>query len=159
MRVNFMIRGVSLVIIYLTFVHATVFAADTKEYTFIHGKTELKNPYDVRDPFKRRIPEKKSLARAKERSKGIYNNSTESIDTSHVENIQIVGIMIGKERRALAKAINGKDTFILKEGMKIGTDGAEVKVILPGGVVLAEKIKNVYDQEEYIETVLPISGN
>jgi type IV pilus assembly protein PilP len=65
--------------------------------------------------------------------------------------------MIGKERRALAKVAGGTDTFIIKEGMKLGQNGAEVKAILPGGIVLVEKIVNVYDQEEYLETVLPVS--
>jgi type IV pilus assembly protein PilP len=134
-------------------------SSEIKEYHFIHGKTEIKNPYDVRDPFKRRSPEKKGLSRTKERSKGIFNNSSESIENNYAGNIQIIGVMIGKERRAMAKSINGKETFVIKEGMKIGTNGAEVKAILPGGVVLAEKIMNVYDQEEYLETVLPIAGN
>jgi len=47
--------------------------------------------------------------------------------------------------------------IILKEGMKIGDDGAELKAILPGGIILVEKIVNVYGQEEYLETVIPIS--
>jgi type IV pilus assembly protein PilP len=51
----------------------------------------------------------------------------------------------------------GKDVIILKEGMKIGQDEAELKAILPGGIVLVEKIVNVYGQEEFLETVIPIS--
>ena len=51
-----------------------------------------------------------------------------------------------------------KDTFIIKEGMSLGLDNAIVKAIMPGGVVLVEKIKNVYDQFEYLETLLPISN-
>jgi type IV pilus assembly protein PilP len=68
----------------------------------------------------------------------------------------------GKERRAMAKlasnGVVGSDVFYLKEGMKIGPNSAEVKAILPGGVVLVEKIRNVYDQDEYLETVLPLSN-
>ena len=41
--------------------------------------------------------------------------------------------------------------------MKIGEDGAELKAILPGGIIVVEKIVNVYGQEEYLETVIPIS--
>ena len=42
--------------------------------------------------------------------------------------------------------------------MKISHGEAEVKAILPGGVVIVEKIKNIYDQDEYLETILPISN-
>jgi hypothetical protein len=34
----------------------------------------------------------------------------------------------------------------------------DVKAILPGGIILVEKIRNVYDQDEYLETVLPVSS-
>lgn len=63
----------------------------------------------------------------------------------------------------MAKIDQGKggassDIYILKEGMKVGVDDAEVKAILPGGIVVVEKIVNVYDQQEYIETVIPVSA-
>ena len=62
----------------------------------------------------------------------------------------------------MAKIANGKtllpEVFYIKEGMKLGSSGAEVKAILPGGIVLVEKIRNVYDQDEYLETVIPISN-
>ncbi len=51
----------------------------------------------------------------------------------------------------------GRSIVILREGAKIGEDGAELKAIMPGGVILVEKIINVYGQEEYLETVIPIS--
>ena len=41
--------------------------------------------------------------------------------------------------------------------MKIGRDKIEVKAILPGGMILVEKITNIYGDDEYIETVIPIS--
>ena len=50
-----------------------------------------------------------------------------------------------------------KIVVILREGMKIGADQAELKAILPGGIILVEKITNVYGEEEYLETVIPIS--
>ena len=55
--------------------------------------------------------------------------------------------------------ISGASTqvIIIKEGSKLGPDNAEVKAILPGGIILVEKIVNVYGQEEYLETVVPIS--
>ena len=57
----------------------------------------------------------------------------------------------------MVKNGDGGPIIILKEGMKIGEDGAELKAILPGGIILVEKIVNVYGQEEYLETVIPIS--
>jgi type IV pilus assembly protein PilP len=132
---------------------------DSGEYTFIRSKTYIKNPYELRDPFKKRLKAKKGMMRSKDRAKGIFDNSSESIETKNTDTIKIIGVMIGKDRRAMATTVGGKETFIIKEGMKIGENGAEVKAILPGGVVLAEKIRNVYDQEEYLETVLPVSDN
>ena len=41
--------------------------------------------------------------------------------------------------------------------MRLGRDNAEIKAILPGGIVVVEKIRNVYNQEEYLETIIPIS--
>jgi type IV pilus assembly protein PilP len=40
--------------------------------------------------------------------------------------------------------------------MVLGNNNAEIRAILPGGVVLVEKLINVYDQEEYLETILPL---
>lgn len=138
----------------------TAKAADEKnEYNFLHGTTQIKNPYEMRDPFNRKISPKKKLGKNKDRAKGIFDNTTDSIEGKSTDSIKIVGVMIGKERRAMAKTISGDQTFIIKEGMKIGPKGAEVKAILPGGVVLVEKVLNVYDQEEYLETVLPLAGN
>ena len=45
----------------------------------------------------------------------------------------------------------------MREGMKLGLNNAEIKAILPGGIVLVEKIRNVYDEDEYLETILPVS--
>ena len=142
-----------------------IFAADDEggptPITFFKGKTTLKNPLDLRDPFKRKSNRKKSniiSSGAKARISGIYTNVSDSIESKPVELIKIIGIITGKERRAMARIANGKDIFFIKEGMKIGPNQAEVKAILPGGVVLVEKIRNVYDQDEYLETVLPIAG-
>ena len=67
------------------------------------------------------------------------------------------GFYVGENRRAIAQTIGNEGSFLLKEGMKLGRNGAEVKAILPGGVVIVEKIVNIYDQEEYLETIIPIS--
>lgn len=124
------------------------------------GKTLVKNPLDLRDPFKRKINKKKSSLR-KGISDGYFTNIIGSIESKPIESIRIVGIMIGAERRAMAKVQGDTDnnTYYLKEGMRVGPNGAEVKAILPGGVVLVEKIRNVYDQDEYLETVIPVSND
>lgn len=130
-------------------------------------KTTIQNPLGLRDPFKRMITGKR-----KKQIKTIGNSSFKdgtftnipTIDTTSLDRIRIVGIMLGKERRALAKIASGqegqgqlsKETFILKEGMTLGQDGAILKAIFPGGIVVVEKIKNVYDQDEYLESILPL---
>ncbi|MDC1173807.1 hypothetical protein OAT67_00295 [Bacteriovoracaceae bacterium] len=118
----------------------------------------------MRDPFKRKDLKLKN----DKRSYGGYlqNNSYSNLPTINrvkLESIRVIGILLGKDRRAMAKTISamGKlsdDTFILKEGMRLGENNAEIRAIVPGGVVLVEKITNVYDQDEYIETVIPVSN-
>jgi type IV pilus assembly protein PilP len=41
--------------------------------------------------------------------------------------------------------------------MKLGENQAELKAILPGGIVVVEKLKDVYDKDEFIETLIPVS--
>lgn len=133
-------------------------------FKLFKSKTYLKNPLDLRDPFKRRINKKRgSHSSNRTYESGIYSNQGDKIEDKPIESIRIVGIMIGKERRAMAKISQGgrslgDEVYFIKEGMKIGPNGAEVKAILPGGIVLVEKIRNVYDQDEYLETVIPVSN-
>lgn len=126
---------------------------------FFKDKTKLDNPFELRDPFK--APSFKSDNKTQRSGfyisgKGTYSNIEES-KIENIQDIRVVGVLIGKERRALVTSGEGKQVIILKEGMKIGQDEAELKAILPGGIVLVEKIINVYGQEEYLETVIPIS--
>ena len=135
------------------------------QYNLFKSKTYVKNPLDLRDPFKRRINKKKTNQnRAKERLNGIYSNVNNSLDSRPIESLHVVGVVIGAERRAMVKVVSedkaiADNIFYIKEGMKIGENGAEVKAILPGGIVLVEKIRNVYDQDEYLETVIPVSND
>ncbi len=136
------------------------------EYQFFKGnKTFIKNPFKLRDPFKRKISKTKLEVEKKKTSffTGVLDNEP-SLDEFQIEQIRVVGVLLGKDRRAIAKVVVGEDklsqeTYILREGMTIGVDRAEVRAILPGGIVLVEKIRNVYDKDEYLETVLPISGH
>ncbi len=129
---------------------------------FFGDKTKIENPFNLRDPFK--APMNKSEGKTKGRGfilsgKGQYSNIGEtSLEQISVGMIKVVGVLIGKERRALVNlGKENKQVIILKEGMKIGPESAELKAILPGGIVLVEKIVNVYGEEEYLETVIPIS--
>lgn len=136
--------------------------AKKNEITFFQdAKTSIRDPFNLRDPFRR----KREIIKGRKKKYGKLVDDSFSnlptIDGLKLADIRIVGILLGKTRRAIAKSI-GKDqktqTFIIKEGMKIGENQAEVKAILPGGVVLVERIVSVYDQDEYLETILPISS-
>lgn len=129
---------------------------------FFNNKTKIDNPFNLRDPFK--APGTKTEGKKQGRGfyisgKGQYSNiSDTNLNELTLANLKVVGVLIGKERRALVNngAAEAK-VIILKEGMKIGPEQAELKAILPGGIVLVEKIVNVYGEEEYLETVIPIS--
>jgi hypothetical protein len=126
---------------------------------FFRDKTKIEKPFELRDPF--RAPVTKA-EKAKEKSgyfvsgSGQYSNIKEN-SVKKIEDIKVVGVLIGRERRAMVSTGENSPIIILKEGMKIGDEGAELKAILPGGIILVEKIVNVYGQEEYLETVIPIS--
>ena len=153
--------------ILVTLIVLLPFLAHSQENTknlqnLFREKTKIENPFQLRDPFK--PPTGKSEGKKRGRGfevsgKGNYSNIAEAaLDQLSPSKLRLVGVLIGKERRALVNAGgDAKRLIILKEGMKIGTEGAEVKAILPGGLVLVEKIVNVYGEEEYLETVIPIS--
>lgn len=160
-----------IIFLFLAFTSISLAVAQAQEedrqYTLFKSKTYVKNPLDLRDPFKRKIIKKKNdLMSKKNHLDGVYDNTNSSIENKPVESIKIVGIIIGPQRRAMAQIIGETagaggevPTYYIKEGMKIGENGAEVKAILPGGIVLVEKIRNVYDQDEYLETVIPVSND
>ena len=138
-----------------------------REYTFFKGeKTTIKNPFELRDPFKeemmKRATKKKPSVSGAISEGNLFSNVPTIESVSSLDKIRLVGVLLGKERRALVRVgvgKEGKDIIILKEGMKVGVDNIELKAILPGGVVFVEKIRNVYDQDEYLETVIPVSGD
>jgi type IV pilus assembly protein PilP len=125
------------------------------------GQTKIKKPFELRDPFQAPKFKSESNKRTKQRSSGILENVPVLEQEFNLDSIVIVGILIGKERRVLVKVkqgkTEGKEVYTLREGDKFGRNGAEIKAILPGGVILVEKITNVYGEAEFIETVVPIS--
>lgn len=144
------------------FVGSNLFAADKvdKLEDFFKDKSELQNPFGLRDPFK--APFSGPVTKEEGKGKGIilgneFSNIT-TIGTTPLNKIKIVGTIVGENRKAIAQVEgDAKGSFFLTEGMKLGTEQAELKAILPAGVVLVEKITNVYGQEEYLETIIPIS--
>lgn len=128
----------------------------------LKDKTKIENPFNLRDPFKA-PPVKSSKGKLgyEDLGQGRYTNIPDpKLDQVSINQIKLVGVLIGKERRAMINLggdKGGKKIIILKEGMKIGPDQAELKAILPGGIVIVEKMINVYGEEEFLETVIPIS--
>lgn len=141
---------------------------------FDADEDQVREALKLRDPFKRpaiaRSGRKTTLA---DGPKTNFTQNVPSIEGVPLRAIRIVGILLGEERRAIAKIVEGvtddasmmdmenaklgEDSYLLREGMKIGENNAEIKAILPGGIVLVEKIRNVYDQDEYLETIIPIT--
>lgn len=139
-------------------------------------QTSIVNPFDMRDPFKRNLPKRSRLKKnvGNRFFNGQMYTNIDSIEGIPLEQIRVVGVLLGNNRRAIVKIVDpdmearleadpsadvtrDARTFVVKEGMKLGVDGAEVRAILPGGIVLVEKIRNVYDQDEYLETIIPVS--
>ena len=126
------------------------------------NSTTIKNPLEMRDPFKRQRVKigKRSKSYGGFLQDNKYSNLP-SINDFPIPQIRVVGVLLGNNRRAIARVLIGdklsNETYIIKEGMKIGENDAVVRAIVPGGIVLVEKIRNVYDQDEYIETIIPVS--
>lgn len=154
-----------LTLILLAIFSTAAAVADSKSLkNFFDNKTKIDNPFNLRDPFKAPQGRKDTTQTKKDgyikSGQGSYTNIQQTPpEQISVADLRVVGVLIGKERRALiSMGGEGKsDVIILKEGMKIGQEEAELKAILPGGIVLVEKIVNVYGEEEYLETVVPIS--
>lgn len=151
---------------------STLFAADDMTPVF-KTSTHIKNPLELRDPFKRKLNKLKKKVRVSAFDGLSMSRDEELLQNVTLEQIRVVGVIVGPERRAIVKidpqgaegstqesessAPDSRPTIFVKEGARIGADDAEVKAILPGGIVIVNKIKNVYDQDEYLETVIPIT--
>lgn len=143
-----------IILILLVTLPTSVFAQKEIE-KFLNDKTKIENPLNLRDPF--RAPVIKSVKERK--GDQVTQDPEEVLQNVAINDIRVQGVLIGKERRAIIKiSTNEKQVpVIIKEGYRIGPDRVEVKAILPGGIILVEKMINVYGQEEYLETVIPIS--
>ncbi len=135
-------------------------AASQKLEDLFQGKTAIQNPFQLRDPFK--VPQlsggNDEGNLAKKFLSGNEFSNQPTIGNTPLSQIKIVGTLIGSTRKAIAQIDGNKSKNIfLEEGMKLGTEQAELKAILPAGIVLVEKLVNVYGQEEYLETIIPIS--
>jgi hypothetical protein len=136
-----------------------LFAQNKQMKESFQNLTNIENPFELRDPFRAPLMKTNKTdndSQASLTQNGVFTNIS-SIGEIDPKTIKIVGVLVGRDRRAMAKVNGNDDVVILREGMKIGADQAELKAILPGGIILVEKITNVYGEEEYLETVIPIS--
>jgi Tfp pilus assembly protein PilP len=122
-------------------------------------KTTIEDPFGLRDPF--RAPMIRSDRRQGRSDKAVIRDGAftniNPVNVGNLDSLRVVGVMVGKERRALVKVDGREEVMVLREGMRIGNDNAELKAIHPGGIIMVEKLVNVYGEEEYLETVIPIS--
>lgn len=128
--------------------------ADLKE--IFENQTDIPKPFELRDPFQ--VPRFKSAEKVKreKNASGKFEENVQKLESEvDINKIEIVGVLIGKDRRVMIKS-EGK-VYTLKEGEPLGVNGPEIKAILAGGIILVEQIVNIYDEPEYIETVIPIS--
>jgi Tfp pilus assembly protein PilP len=124
---------------------------------FFKGKTKIKDITNLRDPFSSALSSRGQTRSDLKKERKIRTNFTNitSPEVYGLADLKVVGVVLGKEKRAIAKV--GTDIMTLKEGDVFGKNGVELKAILPGGVVFIEKILNIYGEEEYLETVIPIT--
>lgn len=125
------------------------------------GKTKISDPFSLRDPFKKPLPVVEVDTAKSGSTSQSFSASKESVDLTrlNIKDLKLVGIIYGKERLALIKAGDSPGSIVLKEGMKIGPDQIELKAVFPSGVVFVEKIINAYDEEEYVELIIPYVKN
>lgn len=119
--------------------------------------SEIEDPFSLRDPFQPvKLKQREKRESTTPLKEGVFTNVPE-IGTVALNEVLITGVLIGPERRAFMKLKGDKNTYTLKEGMTLGANDAEIKAILPGGIILVEKVTNIYGEVEYLETVIPIS--
>jgi len=115
-------------------------------------KTSISSPFELRDPFKR-VAELEKEKDSHAETSVIDEKSLQKEDS--FTSLQLLGIFLGANKRALFQK-EGKDTLTLKEGDHFGKEKAQLKAIYPGGVVFVEKFLNIYEQTEFVETVMAL---
>ena len=138
-------------------ISVSVLAAEKADKIF-EGKTSIEKPFEVRDPFQPPRFKSQTSEKTQKRIRGILDNIPKAEFKYDLTKVRILGVLIGKERRVIVQIDGETNSYSMKEGDRFGVDGPEVKAILPGGVILVEKINNIYDEEEFIETIIPISN-
>lgn len=138
---------------------APTVAADLAEG--IRKNTSIEKPLDLRDPFKS-PPLKKKSEEEQKRDKSILRNgiftNLPTIESLEVQNLKVLGTLMGSEPRALVADKNmPKNAIMIKEGDKINNGKVELKAILPKGVIFVEQFTNPYGQIDLQETIVPIS--
>lgn len=138
------------------------------------NESNIQNPQDLRDPFKRKLNKLKRRMKEDELSTDDRLTQDSALASASIESLRVVGVIIGPERRAIIKinqnedgeanfnseeSVDNRESYFVKEGTLLGPDESEVKAILPGGIVIVKKIKNVYDQDEYLETIIPVTDD
>lgn len=126
------------------------------------SKTSINNPMNLRDPFKapflKKISEEQISSIKSSVRNGVFTNLP-TADKITLDNIKVIGTLMGPEPRAIvATKESPKNSLLLKEGDKIGSNKVELKAVLPRGLVFVEQITNVYGQIEFLETVVAISA-
>ena len=149
-----------------SFTFANIKTKDNENDAF---KAEIREEYlKLPDPFKKRTKDPKKTVGKSYKTIMINNSYTNipKLNKTSLDSIRIVGIILGKKRLAQAKIVarkggggTGDTLYDLREGMKIGENDSEIKAILPGGIVVVEKIKNIYNEDEHIETIIPLIGD
>lgn len=118
---------------------------------FFSGKTEIEKPFQLRDPF---LAPKMSGGKFIKSPRKVLNKY--DLENLKLSDIKLSGIFIGENRSVVLRTKFGNKTIALKEGDKIDDGKVELKAIMPFGIVFLEKIKNIYDDFEYTETVISI---
>lgn len=143
-----------LIIAFLCF---TVLSVEAKIDEIFKGHTSIKEPFSLRDPFQ--VPKLRSekSRKRKQRISGVWDNIPTLNGEVNIDELVIKGVLIGKSRRVMISIGESKEVFTLSEGDVLGNARTKIEAILPGGIILVEKITNIYGEDEYIETVVPIS--
>ena len=137
----------------------SVYANFILDNTKIDGILELKDPFETPKFEKKRLKERGTTHRYLK--DGIYTNLEDNrenieLEQLELENLEIVGIIRGDINSARVKMKDQKDSFTLKEGMKVGSNGIVLKSILPGGLVFVYEETSLYGEKEFHEIIIPI---